>query len=125
MQDETAIIAKDNEGEAEYDAQAIRILRRKEIIAPILKMVVSELEDCSQEDIIKLIEAVDFRMIPVSDLKKRDLSEIDPAIIGDDSVKKSQREKTLYFDLVFRMLNPKLSNEDILVNLIIDRALYF
>lgn len=49
----TLDLAKNKE---KYDANAKRLFSRKEILAPILKGVVSEYSECTTEEIMELIE---------------------------------------------------------------------
>ena len=57
------------EAEKMYDNLVKQMFRNKEIMAPILKMVVPEYKDCSLEEIIACMDDIAFEEIPVSDIK--------------------------------------------------------
>lgn len=48
------------EAEKMYDNLVKKMFRNKEIMAPILKMVVPEYKDCSLEEIIACMEGIPF-----------------------------------------------------------------
>lgn len=59
------------EAEKMYDNLVKQMFRNKEIMAPILKMVVPEYKDCSLEEIIACMDDIAFEEIPVSDMRKK------------------------------------------------------
>lgn len=120
MHSQTKVFLDDCEGKAKYDAQAKRLFRHKELCAPILKMVVPEYKDCTIEEIIAMIEAIAYETIPVSDIKEKDLSDIDPMIQGENVEDKSPYEKLIFFDIKFKSLNPMLSHDFSHIYLFID-----
>lgn len=96
-----------------YDEACKEVFKNREIIAPILKYVVKEFNDCTQEEIIKYIDADSIReTVPVSDL---------PATIRDQGTEMTSIfEKTIHYDVHFKVKNPKLSSGMISVMLHID-----
>ena len=105
MRSETEqLIASISTEEAEnmYDHLVKKIFRNKEIMAPILKMVVPEYKDCSLEEIIACMDDIDFEDIPVSDIKSMQIK-------GEDTELSSIEEKVIRYDLHFKARNPKLS----------------
>lgn len=96
-----------------YDHLVKKIFRNKEIMAPILKMVVSEYKNCSLEEIIACMDDIAFEDIPVSDIKSMQIK-------GDDTELSSIEEKVIRYDLHFKARNPKLSSNSISVYLHFD-----
>lgn len=96
-----------------YDESCKDVFKHREIIAPILKYVVKEFKDCTQEEIIRCIDADSIKeIVPVSEL---------PAELNDRGTELSAVfEKTIYYDVHFKVKNPKLSSEIISVMLHID-----
>lgn len=96
-----------------YDEACKEVFKNREIIAPILKYVVKEFNDCTQEEIIKYIDADSIReTVPVSDL---------PATIRDQGTEMTSIfEKTIHYDVHFKVKNLKLSSGMISVMLHID-----
>ena len=116
MRDETEqLLAAVSTEEAEkmYDHLVKKIFRNKEIMAPILKMVVSEYKNCSLEEIIACMDDIAFEDIPVSDIKSMQIK-------GDDTELSSIEEKGIRYDLHFKARNPKLSSNSISVYLHFD-----
>ena len=95
---------------AKYDQAAKTIWKNREIIAPLLKYSVKELQDETVESIIRLIDADSISEdVPVSDL---------PAtVINQETEQFSVTEKPITYDLRFKVKNPKLSDADMLVML--------
>ena len=93
-----------------YDQAAKTIWKNREIIAPLLKYSVKELQDETVESIIRLIDADSISEdVPVSDL---------PAtVINQETEQFSVTEKPITYDLRFKVKNPKLSDADMLVML--------
>lgn len=96
-----------------YDESCKDVFKHREIIAPILKYVVKEFKDCTQEEIIQCIDADSIKeIVPVDEL---------PAELKDQGTELSAVfEKTIYYDVHFKVKNPKLSSETISVMLHID-----
>ena len=90
------------EAEKMYDNLVKQMFRNKEIMAPILKMVVPEYKDCSLEEIIACMDDIAFEEIPVSDIKSMQIK-------GEDTELSSIEEKVIRYDLHFKARNPKLS----------------
>lgn len=96
-----------------YDEAAKVIWRNREILAPLLKYSVEELKDESIESIMKLIDTDSIiEDIPVSD--------IPPTVVELNNEQSSITEKLITYDLKFKVRNPKLSQQDILVMLHVD-----
>lgn len=110
-QTEKTIQAASIEG-AKYDESAGELFLNKEIVAPILQMVIPEYEGCTIEEIIRCID---------SDISKDDpLDDIDVRIAADQTEMKSVTEKLIRYDAHFKARNPRLSNEHLIVRLHID-----
>lgn len=110
-QTEKTIQAVSAEG-AKYDESAGELFLNKEIVAPILQMVIPEYEGCTIEEIIRCID---------SDISRDDpLDDIDVRILADRTEVKSVTEKLIRYDMHFMARNPRLSNEHIIVRLHID-----
>ena len=103
---------------AEYDAGMKQLMSNKEIIIPILQMAVPEFKTCSQEEILQCLD--------ISSITKDDFVsdipdiETDLRLTKEDSELSSHVEKLVRFDILFKIINPKLSTEKIRVNLHID-----
>ena len=96
-----------------YDESCKQMFRNREIIAPILKYVVEEFRDCTQEEIIRCIDADSItEEVPVDELpsKMQDLGTEMTAVF----------EKTIHYDVHFKARNPKLSDEKMLIMLHVD-----
>ena len=96
-----------------YDESCKEVFKHREIIAPILKFAVKELADCTQEEIIRLIDAESIKeIVPVDEL---------PSRIKDQGTEMSAVfEKTIFYDVHFKVKNPILSSETISIMLHID-----
>ena len=103
---------------AEYDAGMKHLMSNKEIIIPILQMTVPEFKTCSQEEIIQCLDISSITKDDfVSDIPK---IEKNLRLTREDSELSSLTEKLVRFDIRFRIKNPRLSTEEIRVNLHID-----
>lgn len=101
-------------GEA-YDRGAKRILANKEILAPLLQMLIPEYEGYSLEEIVGFIDGASIR----DDMP---LSDIPPSVSVEElrTEMSSLTEKIIHYDLHFKAVNPRLSGEDITVYLHFD-----
>ena len=96
-----------------YDQSAKAVWRNREILAPLLKFCVSELEDESVESIMRLIDADSISPdVPVSDLP--------PEVIDRGTEMNSTTERPITYDFRFFVKNPKLSLKKLLVRIHID-----
>jgi hypothetical protein len=92
------------------------ILKNKEFLAIILKLVVKEYEDLTVQQIIGYIEADSIS----------DETEVTPGrtnqnrIDGINAEFSAFNEKLSIFDVVFKAINPKLSNEEVIYHLYFD-----
>ena len=103
---------------AEYDAGMKHLMSNKEIIIPILQMTVPEFKTCSQEEILQCLDISSITKDDfVSDIPK---IEKNLRLTREDSELSSLTEKLVRFDIRFRIKNPRLSTEEIRVNLHID-----
>lgn len=96
----------------ELDAACKRVFQNKEIIAPILQMMVPEYKGCTVEEVIRCIEGDTIGDIPVEDIP----IELD----GMPTEFSSVTEKLIRYDVHFKALNPVLSSAEIRVQLHID-----
>lgn len=97
------------------DAQSKAILRSKEVLAVILQNTVEEYKGYSRKEIMEFIEADSM-----SETKEVSPGRTNTQVRGDSAEFAQLNEKVSMFDLLFRAKNPKLSNEDMLVNLHVD-----
>ena len=96
-----------------YDQAAKQIWRNREILAPLLKYVIKELNDETVESIMALIDADTIRDdMPVSDLA--------PTVIDRGTEQNSTTEMPITYDLRFILKNPKLSVGKMLVMIHVD-----
>ncbi len=96
-----------------YDESCKEVFKNREVIAPILKYVVAEYKDCTQEEIIQCIDADSIKEeIPVGDLP--------PEVKDQGTEMTAVFEKSIRYDIHFKARNPVLSDENILVMLHID-----
>ncbi|MBU5480493.1 hypothetical protein KQI91_04550 [Blautia sp. MSJ-19] len=103
---------------AEYDAGMKQLMSNKEIIIPILQMTVPEFKTCSQEEILQCLDISSITKDDfVSDVPK---IEKNLRLTKEDSELSSLVEKLVRFDIRFKIKNPRLSTEEIRVNLHID-----
>ena len=93
-----------------YDQAAKVLWRNREILAPLLKYAIKELEDEPVESIIRLIDADSISEdVPVSDLPG--------AIVSRGIEQNSTTERPITYDFRFKVKNPKLSSAGMLVML--------
>ena len=113
MNEEITQLIDTMDGRQKYDAMCKAFFRYREAIAPILKEVVAEFKDCTNDEIIALIDADSISLSDtVSDL---------PLRIKDAGTEMtSPTDKTIYYDCRFRAKNPRLSNETIYISLYIN-----
>lgn len=98
--------------EREYDAACKRVFRNKEIIAPILQMMVPEYKGCTVEEVLRCIDEDTMKDVPVEDI---------PLMLeGIPAELSSVTEKLILYDVHFKAINPVLSSERICVHLHID-----
>ena len=103
---------------AEYDAGMKHLMSNKEIIIPILQMTVPEFKTCSQEEILQCLDISSITKDDfVSDIPK---IEKNLRLTREDSELSSLTEKLVRFDIRFRIKNPRLSTEEIRVNVLVD-----
>ena len=96
-----------------YDEAAKTIWRNREILAPLLKYSLKEMEGLKAEEIIPLIDPDSISGdMPVSDLP--------PAVAGRATEHTSVTEKPVAFDLRFNVKNPRLSSGSLLVMIHVD-----
>ena len=114
MRNETGIdiLASELKGE-KYDEACKRVFGNKEIIAPILNMVVPEYADCTVEDVIRYIEADSIS-------SDDSVDDVPIGIEGMPTEFSSVSEKLVTFDTHFKALNPKLTSEQVTISLHID-----
>lgn len=97
------------------DAQSKALLHSREVLAVILQNIVEEYKGYSREEIMGFIEADSM-----SETKEVSPGRTNTRVRGDSAEFAWLNEKVSIFDLLFRAKNPKLSSEDMLVNLHID-----
>ena len=99
-----------------YDNAQKAVWRNREILAPLLRYCVRELEDETVESVMRLIDADSISEdTPVSDLP--------PQIVKMETEFPSTTEKSITFDCHFLVGNPKLSTKALLVRIHIDLEL--
>lgn len=103
----------------QYDEAAQAVFQHKEIVAPILQMVVPEFKDCTVREIIGYFETDISVADPVDDIDSDvlDPRTVNPRITGMGTEMKSVTEKLITYDTHFRIRNPKLSDGHIAVML--------
>ena len=108
-----ATIITNSEYGEKYDEACKTYFKYKETLAPILKYAIQELKDLTNEQIIECIDSVSMSdMVPVSDVSAE--------IKNENQELSSVIEKTIRYDIHFRMKNPKLSTNDFMVYMFID-----
>ena len=115
MNIEDEILLEAVSDEEEYDRAVKALFLNPRILAPIIKMAISEFADVPIDDIIDSI---------------KDISDIDAvddvsAVASKKSMKleveqTSVSEKLIVYDVHFKIINPALSSEEILVYLYVD-----
>lgn len=94
-----------------YDDACKALFVHKPTLAPILKYSVPELKGMTNEQIIECIDKVSVTT-PVSDVSEK--------LVNENTELSSALEKTIRYDFHFRMKNPDLSTENMMVCLFID-----
>lgn len=110
-QTEKSILAASSIG-AKYDESVSELFLNKEIVAPILRLVVPEFLECTTAEVISYFETDITSDVPLDD--------IDIHISNTATEMKAITEKLIRFDTHFTMRNPKLSTGSILVRLHFD-----
>ena len=121
MKMETKVdVCSANEAGSLYDSSIKKIFTCKEILVPLLQLIVPEFKDCSQD---KILQCLDVNSIT----NQRAVSDIGSAKAGtsyritESSTEfESLNEKLIRFDVRFLVKNPMLSNENIEVMLHLD-----
>ena len=121
MKMETKVdVCSANEAGSLYDSSIKKIFTCKEILVPLLQLIVPEFKDCSQD---KILQCLDVNSIT----NLRAVSDIGSAKAGtsyriaESSTEfESLNEKLIRFDVRFLVKNPMLSNENIEVMLHLD-----
>ena len=110
MNEEITQLIDTMDGRQKYDAMCKAFFRYREPVTPIPKEVVAEFKDCTNDEIIALIDADSISLSDtVSDL---------PLRIKDAGTEMtSPTDKTIYYDCRFRAKNPRLSDEIIYISL--------
>ena len=107
------VIATNKKYGEEYDEACKAYFRYKETLAPVLKYTIQELNDLTNEEIINCIDSVSINSLtPVSDVSAE--------IKNENQELASVLEKTIRYDIHFRMKNPRLSTDNFMVYLFID-----
>ena len=96
----------------EYDRACKRVFQNREIIAPILQMVVPEYEGCTVKEVLRYIEEDTIRDVPVEDIPER--------IEGMPKELSSVTEKLIRYDVHFKCVNPGLTGAEICIHLHVD-----
>ncbi len=105
-------ITSDMEG---LDAECKTILYAKEVLAIILQEVAEEYKGYSRREIMEFIEDDSL-----SQAKEVSTGRTNTQIRGGNAEFIQLNEKVSYFDFVFRIRNPRLSNSRVTVNLHVD-----
>ncbi len=113
MEEETKMELAVNADEARFDEAVHKIWLNKELLAPLLKRVIPEYEDCTVEEIISMIDSDIRRDVTVSDTESLRAQDRGTEFY-------SRTEKLTRFDVHIKSKNPKLSDETFLVMLHID-----
>ena len=103
------------EGLEGLDHASKELYKNKEVLAIILKGVAREFESYSYQEIMGFIEADSITT-------EEDVSpgRTNTRIVGDDKEYTALNEKLSLFDTKFRVVNPELSDGDVIVNLHVD-----
>lgn len=110
MREETLIDFYAASNGSTFDAEGKRLFTNREIIAPILQMVVPEYKECTVQEVMRCIDAESIDAnTPVDDIPVK--------IKGLPTELSSVTDKLIIYDVHFKALNPVLSNEKISVNL--------
>ena len=97
------------------DAQSKSVLHSREVLAVILREIIPEYEGYSRKEVMGFIE-----MDTLTDTKEISPGRTNSQIRGDSAEFIHLNEKTSYFDLAFRAINPLLSDQDVSISLHID-----
>lgn len=96
------------------DASAKYILKQKEFLSVILHLAVPEYEDYTQEEIMGFIEGSTIS-VGETELSNHQTNTV---VSGENTEFKILNEKVSYFDILFKAVNPILSDQsEIAVNL--------
>lgn len=103
------------EGLEGLDHASKELYKNKEVLAIILKGVAREFEGYSYQEIMGFIEADSIT-------NEEDVSpgRTNTRIVGDDKEYAALNEKLSLFDTKFRVINPELSDGEVIVNLHVD-----
>lgn len=112
MREETLIDLYAASNGSTYDEACKRLFQNKEIIAPILQMVVPEYHSCTVEEVMRCIDADSMEDVPIEDVPVK--------VDGLPTELSSVTDKLIRFDMHFKSLNPVLTTERIRVHLHID-----
>lgn len=117
-QTEKALAAATDLG-VQYDKAAQAVFRYKEIVAPILQMVLPEFKNCTIREIIDCFDTEISATIPVDAVNPNILNseDTDPRITSRETEMKSVTEKLITYDTHFHIRNPRLSDEHFAVML--------
>ncbi len=99
---------------AGLDIACKTILKNKEFLAVILKYVAEEYKECTISEIMDFIEKETITSPELT------TGRTNTQIAGDNLEFSQLNEKTSKFDILFRVKDPKLSTEEIQVNLMVD-----
>lgn len=97
---------------SKYDNACKKLFQNKEIIAPVLKEVVPEYKNSTVEEVIRCIDANSIQDIPVGDIPLQ--------MEGLPTEFSAVNEKLIRYDVHFKAVNPKLSDESLCIHLHID-----
>ena len=98
---------------AKYDEACKRVFQNKEIIAPILQMMVPEYQHCTVEEVIRCIDVDTISdSVPVEDIPAN--------VVGLPTELDSVTEKLIRYDVHFKAAKPEESAGDLCVHLHID-----
>jgi len=96
------------------DRMSKELMRNKEVLAIILKGVVSEYADYDYREIMDFIEGSSIESSEVTPGREN------MRIVGDDKEFVALGERTSIYDTKFRAVNPRLSTKELVVNLHVD-----
>ncbi|MDY5845569.1 MAG: hypothetical protein SPJ92_03335 [Bariatricus sp.] len=100
-----------NEGRLHYDEAGKNVLKRKEVLANILKYSIPEFSKYSCDEIITFIDTDSISdQVPIA-------PDTDTRIDGDDTSQSSTNEANLSFDILFKVIKPEEKNVHLHVDL--------
>lgn len=108
---ELSVFAANTKGSI-LDCAASELFKNKEIVAPLLQLLVDEFKDLSIEEIIRCFSSDITDDEPIDDIEV-DIPSLDPEM-------KALYEKCIFFDSRFDMRNPKLSEGKLIFKLHFD-----